>query len=142
MRVALGTFARSGIEARFGSDVGAGVEAALRHYTRRLRSRRAPIAIPPFRRDRPQSGTEAEIDLSVGSEVEEALEAEAGRQDVPVSLLSSHAVLVYLADIDAASSDGLRGSTEEDPAPPRYQRGCVFANIGPRAKARRHAGSA
>jgi hypothetical protein len=47
VRVALGTFARAGIEARLGSDVAAaGVQAALLHYTRRLRSGWTPTEFP------------------------------------------------------------------------------------------------
>jgi len=142
MRVELGTFARAGLEARFGIDLAAGVDAALRHYTRRLRSQRTPLAVPAFRGERPKAGVNTEVDLSVSSEVEAALETEADRQEVPVSALCVHAVLIYLADIDAAGTDGHGGLAEEDLAPARYLRGCNFLGTGFRAKPRRQVGSA
>lgn len=141
MRIALGTFARLGIEARFGADVEAVVEAALRHYARRSRSQRAPISVPPFRRPDLGIETDLELELSPGEEIETALEAEAAEQGVPLPLLCAHAVLVYLADIDATGAAASSGP-QEGPAPERYQRGCNFIGTASRARPRRQVGSA
>ncbi len=103
MRVALGTFARSGIEARFGTDVPAGAQAALLHYTRRLMSGWPPIGIPRFISGRASGEEEVTVELSVSPEIQAALEREARRHQVPVRQVLEHAVFVYLADLDSAS---------------------------------------
>ena len=141
--VALGTFTRSGIEARFGSDVKAGIEAALRHYTRRLRSNRPPVRVPAFlRQEAPSSSGEA-FELEMAAEIEEALEREADRQGVSTALLLSHAVLVYLADLDANVGEFRSSRVEEGVALSRYQRRCdSFDTQLLPSTARRHVGSA
>ena len=110
MKVALGKFAQSGIEARLGADVAAGVQEALRHYSRRLRSGWPPVAIPLFCRDRPPRSapreTEVAFDLAVDPEIERDLKREATRQGAPIAQVLNHAVFVYLADLDTASSPG------------------------------------
>lgn len=103
MRVALGTFARSGIKARLGTDIAAGVQAALLHYTRRLRSGWTPVEFPRFRREHPLETSGADFELSVDPEVRRTLEREARRYAAPVEQLMVHAVFVYLADLDEAS---------------------------------------
>ena len=103
MKVALGTFACFCIEARFGPDPAPTVQAALRHYTRRLKSAKPPLPLPAF--SRPNSapdGSGAEFDLAVEPEVQAALEEEAQAQAVRVEQLIAHAVFVYLADLDSA----------------------------------------
>ncbi len=82
MKVALGKFACSCIEARFGTDLHGGVQAALRHYTRRLESAINPIAVPVFCRDQAPDGSGAEFELVVEPKIESALEREARRQAV------------------------------------------------------------
>ncbi|MGA8746083.1 MAG: hypothetical protein WB507_09485 [Solirubrobacterales bacterium] len=104
MKVALGTFACFCIEARFGPDPTAAVQAALRHYTRRLKSAKAPLPLPTFFRSPGSDGLGAEFDLAVDPEVEAALEDEARVQKVPVEQLVPHAVFVYLADLDSADA--------------------------------------
>lgn len=101
MKVALNTFARSGIEARLGCDLVAGVQTALRDYTKRLRSGRGLPEFPLFLRESPLTRSGDDLELSVDPEVQEALEREARESPgVPVELLAGHAVLVYLADLD------------------------------------------
>ncbi len=103
MRVALGTFARSGIEARLGVDLAAGVQVALRHYAHRLKLGWRPVEFPRFRREYPLEATGVDFELSVEPEVRRALEREARKFAAPVELLMAHAVFVYLADLDEAS---------------------------------------
>ena len=100
MKVALGTFARSGIESRLGGDVAAGVQAALRHYTLRLRSGERPVGFPSFLRDRPVDASGADFDLAVDPEIEHLLEREVRRQRTSVEQLTAHAVFVFLADLE------------------------------------------
>ncbi len=102
MNIALGKFARSGIEARLGTDVAVGVQEALLHYTRRLRSGWPPVGIPQFCRERAAQDPEAEFELAIGPETEAALERDARRQRVSLAQVLTHAVFVYLADLDSA----------------------------------------
>jgi hypothetical protein len=100
MRVALGGFARSGLEARLGEDLAAGVRAALVHYTRRLRSGRKPVELPRFRVERQPDVPAIDFELSIDPEIERALERETQRQGTSLEQLTTHAVFVYLADLD------------------------------------------
>jgi hypothetical protein len=111
MKVALGTFACFCIEARFGPDPAPTVEAALRHYTRRLRSAKPPLPPPAFSRAAAPDGSGAEFELALEPEVQAALEEEARAQAVQVEQLIAHAVFVYLADLDSADEarPGARG---------------------------------
>jgi len=113
MRVVLGTFACTGIEAFLGRDIAAGVQAALRHYTRRSRVDArgarvlAPLSEPAL------AGSGADLELSVDPEVEAALEREASASGgMSVDQVVAHAVLVYLADLDRASGPGSRPLTQ------------------------------
>jgi len=101
VKVALGGFARSGIETRFGADLDAGVEAAAVHYARRLRSARPPVAVPGFLRGA-ASRTTRSLEVPLRPEVETALEGEAKRSGAPLERILAHAVFVFLADMDAA----------------------------------------
>ena len=100
MRVALGKFAISGIEAHFGTDIVAAVQAALLHYTRRLKSRRPPVGVPRCLVQAPRAPGVA-FELTVAPETRAVLEREARRQQVPVGQILVHAVFVYLADLDS-----------------------------------------
>jgi hypothetical protein len=102
VKVVLGKFARTGIEAETGADLAVGVRAALAHYTRRLRSKWAPIGPPDFCLGTVQADQADVFELSVGAETEAALRREASRYQVGVDEILSHAVLTYLADKDAA----------------------------------------
>jgi hypothetical protein len=109
VRVALGTFAREEIEARFGDDIAAGVQAALKHYARRLESGPAPAKFPHFRREHRAETSGADLELSIQPEIRRTLEREARRSSVSVEQLAVHAVFVCLADLERAA--------EEKPAP-------------------------
>jgi hypothetical protein len=112
VEIALGKFARSGIEELFGADLQVGIQAALTHYTRRLSSNLKPVRPPDFGW---VSVDGADMfDLTVGSELEAALEREALEQKVPLDQILVHAVLVYLADQESVSFSG-------DAATPRPQ---------------------
>jgi hypothetical protein len=104
MRIALGTFARSGIEAQLGGDLDAAVQAALCHYAGKLKSGRPPIGLPSFARKAVASDTSVALDLAVDSETEALLKREAARQKTSLSQLVAHTVLVYLAELDFLTS--------------------------------------
>lgn len=106
MKVALDTFARSGIEAHLGHDLAAGVRTALRDYTQRLRPGRKVPEFPRFLRESPFTSLAGDLELSVDPNVEQALEREAREsQGVSVEQLAAHAVLAYLADADREASE-------------------------------------
>jgi hypothetical protein len=102
VKVTLGQFALTALEARFGIDIAAGVGAALVHYVRRLRSGRPPVLLPRFSKVAAPEQAATTVDLRVEPEVSTALAREAYRQHASVEQLITHAVFVYLADIDAA----------------------------------------
>ncbi len=104
MKIALSKFARFGLETRFRHDVAAGVEAALIHYSRRLRSARPPVEMPTLYRGQMPTLQDAggTFYLRLDPEVEGALERKALKHDLPVEEVLNHAVFVYLADLDAA----------------------------------------
>ena len=106
MRVVLGNFARSGIERHLGADLGAGVQAALLHYARRLRSTRAPVWFPRACEGMMPEPAGVSFDLPVDSEVRIALEREAQKRAATTEQMLTHAVLVYLADMDAVAGPG------------------------------------
>ncbi len=113
MKVVLGRFARSGIEAQEGEDLVAGVEVAIRHYTHRVRSRWDPVAPPRFLGGTVPAGEE--IELEVEPDAEATLEREALRHHVSVEEMLAHAVFTYLVDRDvehevkfAAGTAGMR----------------------------------
>jgi len=106
MRVALGTFAREEIEARFGDEITAGVSQVLEHYARRLESGPVPAEFPRFRRRQRAESSGADLELSVEPEIRRTLEREARRSRVSVEQLAVHAVFVYLADLDRAAAEG------------------------------------
>lgn len=102
MRITLGLFACTGIRTRLGSDLPAGVHSALSHYVQRLKSGPPPIGIPSSCRTQAPQDHEIAIDLRLHVETRAALEGEAKRQGATVDRLATHAVLVYLADLDEA----------------------------------------
>jgi hypothetical protein len=112
----LGTFACVCMEARLGPDLSTGVQVAVRHYTRRLRSARKPVPIPRFLRDQPRKNGRIEFDVAIEPEVQELLEEEARKREVYLDQLLSHAVFVYLADLDAAGMGGFGPTEEEGPS--------------------------
>jgi hypothetical protein len=96
--VELGKLACTGLEGHFGTDLTVGVRKALLHYTYKLKSGRKPIAAPRFLR--PTSEVEAKFDLELDRATEELLAQEASRLRITVTELATHAVLVYLAELD------------------------------------------
>jgi hypothetical protein len=101
VKIALGKFARSGIEELLGADLDVGVEAALTHYTHRLSSNLKPVRPPDF--DWVSVDGADTFDLMVAPELEAALERDALDQKVPLDQIVVHAVLVYLADLESVS---------------------------------------
>jgi len=100
MRVSLGKFACSGIEAHLGEDIPAGVRTALSHYLRKLKGGRGPLAAPTFLGDLSPQEPAASFELEVDSETEAVLSREAERQGTTKSQLAAHSVMVYLAELD------------------------------------------
>ena len=103
MRVALGTFARSGIETQLGNDVAGAVQAALSHYAGKLKAGRPPVVPPQFYAE-PLAESERVIDLAVDTETEALLEREAAKYGTDVSHFAAHTVMVYLAELDFLAS--------------------------------------
>lgn len=99
MKVRLGSFARSAIQTRLGTDVSAGLEAALLHYARRVRSGQKPVSYPGFLEE-VSAGSSGEFEVTVDPEVEQVLTDEMRRQDLSLDQVAAHAVFVYLADLD------------------------------------------
>ncbi len=99
MKIALGAFARSGIESELGSSLPEAVHAALCHYCSKLGSGRPPLAPPGFLAD-DVSPAEETLDLAVEPEIEVTLAREAQARGLPLDRLAGHTVLVYLAELD------------------------------------------
>lgn len=104
MRVVLGTFTCGAIEAFSGRDIAAGVHAALRHYTQGEGSSQKAAELPDFFNEPWPGHSGVDLELTVDPETQALLEREA-RESSGVSLeqIATHAVLVYLADLDRAS---------------------------------------
>lgn len=119
MKVALDPFVLGSLEARFAAEPARGVEAALRHYERRLRSQSPPAEVPLFMRGiGVESETATEIQASVTYDVFMALSREARRQEVDLDRIVAHAIFVFLHDIKA---DGRPGeAAKENGEPSRY----------------------
>ncbi len=124
MKVTLGTFASKEIWSRPGAKVSREVLLALREYAEKLRSGHGPIGVPSFCRDEPQREAALSLDPIVDEETRLALEREAKRQGTTVDRLATHAVLVYLADLDRrlGTASGVRvqvGRASANPAETR-----------------------
>lgn len=104
MKVELSKFACDGIEAKLGADAPAGVRMALFHYAGKLKTGRRSTPFPSFLTDRSPAGPAMSFDLIVDPETEALLKEEAAKQDVEVERLVSHAVLVYLAELEFLSA--------------------------------------
>jgi hypothetical protein len=115
MRVTLGTFARSSIEAQLGTDLAETVEAAVHHYAGKVKSGRPPVQPPQFL----STGTSAdfgtststsarrefkEVAFTLDSETEAVLRREAIRYGIDVDAIAAHSVMVYLAELDFLSA--------------------------------------
>lgn len=102
MKVSIGTFARSSLETRFGSDLAKVMREACIHYARRLRSGRRPRGVPSFHRVLEPSNGSTRVAFTLQSSIRSQLEGEARRQQVSMDEFLRHAALVYLADLDSA----------------------------------------
>jgi hypothetical protein len=98
VNIELGKLACNGLEGHFGTDLKGGARKALLHYAYKLRSGRRPIAAPRFLR--PTSEVEAKFDLTLDRQTEALLGQEACRLRISTTKLATHAVLVYLAELD------------------------------------------
>jgi hypothetical protein len=110
MQVAVGSFARQGIEDRLGPDLPAGLEIALLYYVGKLRSGRGTTRFPSFLQSAGIEGPVAEVELNVGPEVEKLLSSEAERQHTTVDRLAAHSVFLYLAELERLESEGRAAS--------------------------------
>ncbi|HEX5593969.1 MAG TPA: hypothetical protein VFX35_11550 [Solirubrobacterales bacterium] len=99
IKVQLGELAYSGLEEHFRADLPGGVRRALVHYAYKLRVGRRPVPPPRFLPER-SSPAHKEFELRLDPESEAILEQEALRQRVGMSQLATHAVLVYLAELE------------------------------------------
>ena len=97
INVELGKLACSGLEGHFG-DLEAGARKALLHYAYKLKAGRKPVAPPRFLGEPP--APEAKFELTLDRDTEALLAQEAARQHTTVSRLATHAVLVYLAELE------------------------------------------
>ena len=104
MRIRLGSFARSGIEAELGPDVEAGISAALEYCVDQLGGDQPLIGIPSIVGEEAEA-PRTEAELPVSPEVERALELEVSRQGISTDQLVTHAILVYLARVDELQAD-------------------------------------
>jgi hypothetical protein len=113
MKVTLGKIACSGIETHLGADVAAGVRMALFHYANKLKTGRKPTPFPRFLADRTPQEPEMAFDLLVDAETEAVLEQEALRQRTTMDQLVTHAVLVYLAELEFLGAGPLRSDAAQ-----------------------------
>jgi hypothetical protein len=121
MRVSLGTFACSCIEARFEGALVATVDAALGDFADRCEAGSATPPVPRFWLEQGPTGKTIDLDISVDQRVRPILEREAQRQGLPVEQLLTHAVFIYLANPRAPDCSGRR-----DPRrPPRRKNPCL-----------------
>jgi hypothetical protein len=100
MRVTLGKFACSGLEALEGDDTSAAVRKALLHYSQKLKAGRQPVDPPHFSLRDERDEPKVVFDLTVDPESEARLEQEAARQGTTLAQLAVHSVLVYLAELE------------------------------------------
>ncbi len=97
MKVRLNQLACSGLETHRGG-IPAGVQAALFHYTGKLKAGRRPRSYPPFLAGQKSRPAHLVLDLPIDPEVEELLEREARASKVTVNQIVGHSILVYLAE--------------------------------------------
>lgn len=104
MKITLGKIAKEGIEAHLeaGGDVEAVVRTALRRYTDLLDSAEPPLLPPPFSAGR--KGPDGALELRLDAEMQDLLERQARDGSVTVEELAAHAVLLYLAELDAIAA--------------------------------------
>ena len=104
MKVALGTFACSGIEACLDTDIPSGVQAAVSDFTQRVVAGKAPVGVPRLAQEASGDEQGRPVELSVDEGTWMILKREAARQGATLSQLVTHSVLVYLAELDRAQA--------------------------------------
>jgi len=97
VNVELGKLACSGLDGHFG-DIEAGARKALLHYVYKLKAGRKPVPAPRFLDS--ASDLVAKFDLTLDRESEAVLAEEALRQHTTVTRLATHAVMIYLAELE------------------------------------------
>jgi hypothetical protein len=111
MKVVLGQLACTGLEARLGPDLEAGLRTALLYYADSLESGREPLAFPSFCRERPPQASSQGLELRIEDDsLGETLAHEMRRQGVSLEQLVAHAVLLCLADFDRAETADAQGA--------------------------------
>jgi hypothetical protein len=108
MKVVISPFALWGIQAQVGSDMGAGIETAVVHYARRLKSKTPPLPLPKFRladcdEDRREQDGRV-FHIAVDNETEKILRREAFRRGASLDCLVDHTIMVFLADLERPGS--------------------------------------
>lgn len=103
MKIALGEFAREGLEGSLSSDLVTGVRIALSDFAQRVGDGLRPPSIPAGALEACAEPAVA-IELPLDERAWEALEREAARQNATVGQLAAHSVLVYLAELDRLAS--------------------------------------
>jgi hypothetical protein len=138
MRVALGTFARSGLEDFVAPDLGTAVNAALAYHVDRTSNGRGAVKFPMFlsapadvggARHRAEAeataGPQSEVEVEVDEQVEAAIRRDATRQGITATELAGHAVLAYLANLDLVDASGTarswRRTESAEASPPRFE---------------------
>lgn len=99
--VALGPFARLGIEKYMGDDLAIGVRKALIHHANKIEVGRSPLPVPNFLPDLdPRRDPRLLVSLEIDRDTESRLEKEALQQGTTMSQLAVHAVMGYLAELE------------------------------------------
>lgn len=100
MKVHLGPFARTGLEARHGTDIEPAVHAALGRYHEMVEAG-APLAPPRFLAQAgPEDPAAVALELTLAPAVETTLERQAALHGVEAGRLAAHAVFIYMAERD------------------------------------------
>lgn len=110
--VELGKLACLGLKDHFGADLSAGARKAVLHYAYKLKAGRRLVAVPRFLE--PQASPEAKVDLTLDRETEALLAQEAQKQGTTTSRLVTHAVLIYLAELEFLGVAPRQGPTTTD----------------------------
>jgi len=111
--VTLGPLACAGVESHFGSDFAAGVRAAVLHYAGVLRSGRLPPPPPRFLPAPRKRQAGVAVEPVIDAEDEALFERLALLRGTTVAELVVHAVLVYLAELEALGADSREGAGQD-----------------------------
>lgn len=98
VNVELGKLACTGLEGHFGTDLTVGARKALLHFAYKLKTGRKPVDAPRFLGA--AAPAQAKFDLTLDRATESLLSQEADRLRISTTQLATHAVLVYLAELE------------------------------------------